>query len=473
MRWRLLTGLSLLLVLASSATPALAAGSFTLTPRSGDQFPARTYLLTLPPGKTAGAGTLHVTENGGPVAGLSVTPLTDTSELGVVLIIDASRSMHGTPITAAMEAARTFATHRDPKQPLSVIVFNDHAAVALPFTTDQAKIDAALAATPTLGTGTHMIDAVQTAEQEIAAAHITSASMVVLSDGADTGSTATLGSVGAAARQEHARIFTVGLESQQFHPETLRSLASEGGGTFTAASSVSQLSHIYDQLGAQLANQYLVSYQSLAAANATVAVNVTIDGVPGSYSTSYTAPPLTRVSTPPYHRSAWSRLLSSWLSALLVAVVGGLLVAYAVITIAQPRSRALRRRLQPFVPENAPDASPAITEALYEQTERVLGGSRWWDRFSEDVELAKIGLGPAQAVVVGIIGALLLGVALVAFAGSWVMIIFAPLVPVIGRVLIRCGRNVSGSHSRRSCPTTCRCSRRRYAQAIAWWPPSR
>jgi tight adherence protein B len=433
---RLLIGLAALVMLAASASPALAAGGFTLTPRSGDQFPTRTYLLTLPPGTSAGAGSLHVTEDGSPVAGLTVAPLTDTSELGVVLIIDASRSMHGTPISAAMEAARTFATHRDPKQPLSVIVFNDTATVVLPFTTDQAKIDAALATTPALATGTHMIDAVDTAEHEIAAAHITSASMVVLSDGADTGSTATLSSVAAAARQEHGRIFAVGLESQQFHPETLRSLASGGGGTFTAASSVSQLSHIYDQLGAQLANQYLVSYRSLAAADAAVAVKVTIDGVPGAYSSSYTAPPLTHVSTSPYHRSAWSRLLSSWLSAVLVAVVGGLLVAFAVITIAQPRSRALRRRVQPFVPENAPDASPAITDALYEHTERVLGGTRWWDRFSEDVELAKIGLGPAQAVVVGITGALLLGVAMAAIAGSWVMIIFAPLVPVVGRVLI-------------------------------------
>jgi hypothetical protein len=79
MRWRLLTGLAFLAVLAASATPALAAGGFNLTPRSGDQFPTRTYLLTLPPGKTAGTGTLHVTENGGPVAGLTVTPLTDTS----------------------------------------------------------------------------------------------------------------------------------------------------------------------------------------------------------------------------------------------------------------------------------------------------------------------------------------------------------------------------------------------------------
>ena len=66
MRRRLLTGLAFLVVLAASTTPALAADGFTLTPRAGDQFPARTYLLTLPPGKTAGTGTLHVTENGEP-----------------------------------------------------------------------------------------------------------------------------------------------------------------------------------------------------------------------------------------------------------------------------------------------------------------------------------------------------------------------------------------------------------------------
>jgi tight adherence protein B len=440
MRARRLTLVALLVALAAlaSATPAVAGSGFTLTPRAGDRFPTRTFLLTLPPGSVATAETLHADENGGPVAGLDVTPLTDTSELGVVLIIDASKSMRGTPINAAMAAARAFATHRDPKQPLSVIVFNSRSVVTLPFTTNQSKIDAALAATPTLGTGTHMIDAVNTAEQEIAAAHITSASMVVLSDGADTGSTATLAAVAASARQQHARIFSVGLESAQFRPATLTSLAQAGGGIFTAARSSSQLSSIYDRLGAQLANQYLVSYQSLAAAEAHVAVRITIDGVAGTFSTSYTAPALTRVSTPPYHRSVWSRLLSSWLSALLVAVLGGLLFAFAVVTIVQPRSRAFRRRVRPFVPQAAedPSSAPAITEALYDQTERVLGGTRWWDRFSEDVELSRIAFTAAQAVVIGVTGGLLLALALVAISGSWVMIIFAPLVPVIGRILI-------------------------------------
>ena len=109
------------------------------------------------------------------------------NKFGVVLIIDASRSMHGTPINAAMEAARTFAAHREPEQPLAVIVFNHTTTCVLPFTTDEPDRRRAHGA-PAPGTGTHMIDAVQRRAGVLAAAHITSASMVVLSDGADTGS---------------------------------------------------------------------------------------------------------------------------------------------------------------------------------------------------------------------------------------------------------------------------------------------
>ena len=142
-------------------------------------------------------------------------------------------------------------------------------------------------------------------------------------------------------------------------------------------------------------------------------------------------------TTAPYHRSTVSRLLSSWLSALIVALVGGLLAALAVITIVQPRSRALRRRLRPFVPDTESEAtSPAITDAIYESAERALSGTRWWDRFAEDVELARISTTAGQAVVLGIVGGLLLGVVLSALTGSYVMLIFAPLVPIVGRVVI-------------------------------------
>lgn len=436
-RLRALTSILLVAGMAFAAAPAHASGSFTITPRSGDTFPNRGYLLSLPPGVTATADTLHVTENGGPVSKLQISALTDASQLGVVLVIDASDSMHGQPIAAAMQAARTFATHRDPKQPLSVVVFNSAPNVLLNFTNDQSKIDAALATMPTLGHGTHILDAVGTAEQKITTAGISSASIVVLSDGADTGSTASLADVTAAARAAHTRIFSVGLESSSFRPETLKGLASGGGGVFTAANSTSQLSSIYDRLGAQLANQYLVTYQSLASADAKVDASFTVDGLTGAQSVSYIAPPLTRVASAPYHRSTVSRLLSSWVSALIVALIGGLLAALAVITIVQPRSRALRRRMRPFVPETESEAdSPAITDAIYESAERALSGTRWWDRFAEDVELARISMTAGQAVVLGIVGGLLLGVVLSALTGSWVMLIFAPLVPIVGRVVI-------------------------------------
>ena len=437
-RRRLAAALACLVVALTCSAPASAAGTFTVTPQSDtDTFPARSYLLTVPEGTTPTTSTTHVTENDGPVAKLRVSPLADMSDLGEVLVIDASQSMHGQPIASAMAAARAFAAQRDPRQPLSVVVFNDQAQVVLPFTVDSAKIDAALATTPTLGQGTHILDATNTALNELTDAGVGSGSVVVLSDGADTGSTATSAEVTAAAKALHARIFTVGLVSDTFDPGTLKGLAAGGGGAYTEASSAAQLNRIYDRLGSQLANQYVVSYTSMAPAAGPVDVRIAIDGL-GSQSLTYTAPPLPTVAAPAYHRSFGSNVLGSWVSAVVVAVVVALLAAYAIVAITQPRSRALRRRVAPFVPEaeRAQSTGPAVTNVIYEQTERALGTTSWWGRFREEVELSGLSLSPAQAFVIGIAGGLLLGFALAAATGSWVMLIFCPLIPVVGRVVI-------------------------------------
>jgi tight adherence protein B len=430
--------LALLATALTLSASASAAGRFTVTPQSDSAaFPNRTYVLTLPDGVTPTDAAVHVTENGQAVARLQVSPMTDMSDVGEVLVIDASQSMHGKPIASAMAAARAFARQRDPRQPLSVIVFNDQAHVVLPFTTDSAKIDAALATTPTLGTGTHILDATDQALDELAQQRIGTGSVVVLSDGADTGSTAAGNDVSAHAKSLHARVFTVGLVSNTFDPSTLEGLAAGSGGAYTEAGSASQLNRIYDKLGSQLANQYALSYTSTAPAGGPVSVDIAVQGF-GSQSLSYTAPALPKVAAPAYHRSQWSQAMGSWITAVVVATVVALLIVYAIIAITQPRSRALRRRVAPFVPETerAQSSSPAVTSVIYEQTERALGATSWWGRFSEEVELSGASLSPAQMFVVGIAGGLLLGCALAALTGSWIMLIFCPVIPVVGRIWV-------------------------------------
>src|SRR5207247_6993302 len=105
------------------------------------------------------------------------------------LVVDASESMDGKPIRAAMDAARAFAARRNPSQRLAVVTFNSSPTIKLPFTTSKDAIDAALAETPPVAYGTHIYDAVAKAERLLRSAKVDSGSIVVLSDGADTGST--------------------------------------------------------------------------------------------------------------------------------------------------------------------------------------------------------------------------------------------------------------------------------------------
>src|SRR5205814_1270850 len=98
-----------------------------------------------------------------------------------------------------------------------------------------------------LRSGTHMYDAVEAAVGLLQHAGIEAGSVIVLSDGSDSGSNATSQRVAAAARAAHVRVFTVGLRSRSFAPQALKALALDGGGTFTQGDS-SQLPRIFTQL---------------------------------------------------------------------------------------------------------------------------------------------------------------------------------------------------------------------------------
>src|SRR5437588_8421702 len=219
----------LLLFLALCAAAALAstaaAARVSIT-EAGARFPDRAFVLSLPSGMKLGPGDVLVRENGLPVNDLTVLPAGGTEvkakDFGVILVIDASISMRGNPQAAALNAARLFAAQRGAKQQLGIVAFNNTATVVLPLTTDQSKIDAALAKPAPLNQGTHIFDAVQTAVSMLKTAKIGAGSIIVLSDGADTGSTTSLGAVGAAAQQAHIRIFSVGLRSRFFDKQTLQ-----------------------------------------------------------------------------------------------------------------------------------------------------------------------------------------------------------------------------------------------------------
>jgi tight adherence protein B len=379
-----------------AATAGAAPAPLHMTESGGVVFPQRSYVLSLPGGERLNAAQVSVRENGHGVVDLKVVPAGDPgASSGTVLAIDASNSMAGVPIDGAVKAARAFAAQRNVNQSLAILTFNNSTNVIRGFTKSQAAIEAALAKAPKLAYRTHLYDAVAQATVLLQTAGIGAGSVIVLSDGADIGSTTALNQVIQNARAAHVRVFTVGLRSKTFQPGPLQRLAQSTGGSFSRADSPEALSAIYDQLGLQLAHEYVLSYNSIAKPGRRVTINVSVAGI-GETTSAYVSPaPVTAV----FHRTGRDHI---WQSVYLMIAVGLLfiaLLATAVLIPLRVGRSTVRSRLSDYVtmPSRKRDGAPLVSR-VFTETERSLERTRWWQRFKDALLFADIKIPPVQVV---------------------------------------------------------------------------
>jgi tight adherence protein B len=436
-----LVALVLTLAATLASTAAGAEIPLELAEAAGARFPDRQYVLSLPEQMNLSAGRVRVTENGKPVTGLQVIPAGKASKgaFGVVLAIDASNSMKGAAIERAIGAARQFLIFRRPNTSVAVVTFNHSNRVLRPFTTKSADLSSTLAAIPPLAEGTHIYDAVETSVELIGRAKITAGSIVVLSDGADTGSSAKLGEVATAARRAHIRLFTVGLRSPAFSPDPLRELATTTGGTYAVADSASELAAVYRGLGAQLSREYLLRYRSLAGPGVHISVAATVDGVTGSATSTYTTPLLAVKPVAPYHESLLDRALQSLWLAVLVSLLCAALVAFGVAALVRAPDKGVRGRIGEFVSIASAarrERTGGLPDRVLISAERSFERTPWWNRFKDQVELADIHMPPVQIVLWTVVGAFAVGYFFSGIAGSALMLVFGLIVPVIVYELI-------------------------------------
>jgi tight adherence protein B len=436
--------LTLLVVAAGLCllAPATAAAEgLRLTPVGHPRFPERTWILTLPAGRSVEPKRVHVKENGGPVADVAVSPASASgSKFGVVLVIDTSKSMAGRPIRDAVEAARALAARRESDQRLGVVTFNSRTSVLLPLTTDESAIERALAEPPALKPETHVYDGTNAAVSMLIRAKVAAGTVVVLSDGGDTGSRTTLPGTARRAREHGVRIFSVGLRTGSFEPDALRGLAEGAGGRYSEASKSADLAGIYDRLGAELSGEHLVQYRSLQAPRRHVEVEVTVDGV-GQATADYRSPAVKLAPAPPFEKNDF---WGSKLGLLVVSLVAGMLVATGLLAfIMRPERRRLHHRLAMFVspPSERDDTAPARSglggRALL-SAEQTLARMRWWPAFAEEVEIARITIPAVQIVALTAFGAVLLGWVLLAILGSVPLAVAAFIaVPFAVRAVIK------------------------------------
>jgi tight adherence protein B len=232
----------------------------------------------------------------------------------------------------------------------------------------------------------------------------------------------------------------VGIESPDFTSADLEKIAGDTGGTYAAAGSADALTKIYDELGFQLSNEYLLRYRSAASPDQNVDVQVTVAGAePVSF--SYDSP--STGTAAPYEPALRDRLLQSW---LLVPLVVLLVLGLAFFTLRSLLSlrtnRALVARLGEFV--TLPEEERAkerrrevdLLLAAVGEKKKHKRSFRWLQGFSEDVDVAQIERDPSRMVWTSVVVGLLLGVVAGALiAPFWVVLAAVP--PVALNIWVR------------------------------------
>ena len=271
-----------------------------------------------------------VTEDGVAVAGVSAQNLGRAKN--VVLAIDHSQSMHGRSLTDALAAARRFVALKPNPDKISIVSFASSTIVESGFS---ASTDDAATALQSIRVdrqyGTTLYDAIVQSAHELKRGDAPGRVIVLVTDGQETTSKATLLQAIRAARAAHASVYPVAIESATFSPAPLRELAQKTGGAFYRARSSHDLNAIYARISDELRRTWRVEYLTTARPGDLLHLHVTVSHLG-------TATAAGRVSgserTPTSSSSARLLLIAALAFAtLIVAVVAGPLLAGARLRI--------------------------------------------------------------------------------------------------------------------------------------------
>jgi VWFA-related protein len=184
----------------------------------------------------------------------------------VGLIIDSSGSM--LPVRdRVIAAAGTFADTSNRDDEIFALAFNEYVRAALPpeapFTGDPAALRTALAQAISARGRTALYDAIMAGLQYVAKGTLPRNVLVVLSDGADNASVATLDQVLRQSQLANAVIYTIALidpVEPDANPRRLKQLANATGGEAFEPRNISQVGEALQRVAHDIRNSYTIGY---------------------------------------------------------------------------------------------------------------------------------------------------------------------------------------------------------------------
>lgn len=400
---------ALAVVAAALLVPAAAAGDVRI--ESVDTSALPSVSLTVVTGAASGAPV--VSENGSPVGDVQAVNLGRGKS--VVLAIDRSRSMKGQSLLDAAQAADAFVLAKPADDAIRIVAFGREALPLTGFSTSTIDADGALRSIAVdRSPGTALYDAVILGSHELASRPFGARVLILLTDGRDVSSKASLDDALAAAQAAHVAVYPIAIDGPQFTPAPLRRLASTTGGSFFRAADTSTLSVVYSAIASQLARTWRITYLTAARPGERVTLRANVPGQ-GAAARDVQVPGGPGGASGP-SRLVPESLYRSTAGTFVVAAAAGLCVLLGLfVLLAAKKSVWVRERLQPHV---APGRSKrarakqprfAFATAVVRATERALGNLRQFRALARLLERADLPLRAAELAYVMAGAGLVLG----------------------------------------------------------------
>lgn len=328
---------------ACVSVPAASAGSgVRITGIDAKSYPEVELTVSAPAGARP-----RVSEDATPVA-LSHA-VSFAAGKAVVLAVDRSHSMAGASLRNAVRAAHTLVGTLGSVDDVETIAFGHNARVLSPSFAGKEAANASLSTLKVDNVqGTALWDAVVLAARGLSTeAPGKGRAIVVVTDGRDVSSRATLDLAEKAVRAAHATVYTVGIASPDFTAAPLRELAAATGGGFMQTSSSAGLASLYRSIGGSLARTWQLEYTTNANPGQAVNISVSVPGGAGVART-FTLPGVPTAPAPPpvLSSSVWTSKLAPL---VLAGVVGLLAVVAALFGLNGLRRSWLVLRLEPHL----------------------------------------------------------------------------------------------------------------------------
>jgi tight adherence protein B len=302
----------------------------------------------------------------------------------MVLAVDNSESMQGGPLREAKRAAGSCLAEQPGMRSSGLVVFG-HEALALTRPGEAtAEVASAIASLrPDTQPGTSLYDAVKVSVTRLQRMSNGIRILVLLTDGRDVGSRASLAEAIAAAERANVVVYAIAAGSRAA-TQPLATLARATGGQLFNADDAARLSRTYDAVRRDLERTWLISY--LARARPGDRVELTL--------TAGSARSTTVVQIPPQgdgHALVPSSIAGSPLAALAVVLLAAALVATAGAAAARQRGKStIARLLEPHVSvaegKQEEQQRSSRLESLVDWAERSLADLPGAERLERAVE---------------------------------------------------------------------------------------